>query len=236
MEKIKLFCFPYAGSSAQTYLSWKKYFRDSIELCPVELAGRGKRMGDPFYDSIDLAVDDVLVKLRDRIKNGPYALYGHSMGTILGYELARRIRINHLPEPIHAFFSGRFPPLNHCKTQDHLLPDAEFIRCIGEFGNIGAEMLKNRELMALFLPIIRADFRMVELYRPPADGFKLDCPLTLINGAADPNAKREEVQGWEAFTSKGCTFYEYPGGHFFINEFKAEIAQIINQTLRPEDE
>lgn len=231
MERMKLFLFPYAGGAALTYLSWKKYFPDWIELCPVELAGRGKRMGEPFYDSVDAALDDVFPKLQTGINDGPYAVYGHSMGTILGYEFIRRIRMNRLPEPVHAFFSGRYPPFIHCDSQNYLLSDAEFVQCIHQFGSLSEQILTNRELMALILPIIRADYRMVELYRKTADGFALNCPITVLNGDADQNVTREKIKRWQECTWSTCTFHEFPGGHFFINPFKAQVAKIIEDTL-----
>lgn len=109
MHKITLFCFPYAGGSAVAYNKWKKYNNTNIEIIPIELAGRGKRFGEELYDKIEDAVDDVYEIVKSNI-NGPYGLFGHSMGSIIAYELARKINNSNLPNPEYIFVSGRKPP------------------------------------------------------------------------------------------------------------------------------
>jgi surfactin synthase thioesterase subunit len=231
LNQIKLLCFPYAGGSALTYLSWKRYFPDHIKICPVELAGRGKRIGEPFYGSVDEAIDDLFLQVQSTINDIPYALFGHSMGTILTYEFVRRLRKAQLREPLHAFFSGRFPPSIGLDTENHRLPDEKFIGCIRQFGIMGEEVLNNQELMSIVLPIIRADYRMVELYKHIDEGFRLDCPITVFSGKTDSSVKWDDLQMWKECTTKTCTFHEFDGGHFFIHEWKASIAQLIVETF-----
>lgn len=231
MNKIMLLCFPYAGGSSAAYLSWKKYLDSNIELCPVELSGRGKRINDPLYECVEDVINDIFPKFENIIANSSYALYGHSMGCLLAYEFARKIRACGMKEPLHAFLSGRFPPFIESKTKKYLLTDSEFIKDIAAFGGMNQEILNNRELMSFFLPIIRADYRIVELYRHVDDGFRFTCDLTILNGKYDDLIIENEVIRWRECTNKNCSFYEFYGGHFFINEYKERVIGIINEEL-----
>lgn len=231
MKKIKLFCFPYAGGSSAVYMGWKKYLCDKIELRSLELAGRGKRTKEPLCKSVEEVIDDIFPRIQSELCDSPYAIFGHSMGSILAYELVRKVRMHKLPEPAHVFFSGRVPPFIFLGTQNHLLPDSEFIKLLAEFGGMNEEILSNPQLLSFFLPIIRADYKIVELYRHTQDGFQLNCDITVFNGKSDKLAKQDHLRKWKECTSKLCTFYEFDGGHFFINDFKPEIIKIINDRI-----
>lgn len=231
MNRIKLFCFPYAGGSSAVYMGWKKHLSDKIELRPLDLAGRGRRISKPLYNSIEEVIEDIFPQIKNELCDSPYSIFGHSMGAILAYELVRKARIHKLREPDHVFFSGRVPPFIFPGTKNHLLPNSEFIKLLEEFGGMNEEILSNQQLLSLFLPIIRADYKIVELYKHIEDGFKLDCDITILNGKMDRLANRDDVSKWKECTNKACTFYEFDGGHFFINDYKSKILEIINNTL-----
>ena len=110
MKRIRLFCLPYAGGSAMLYTRWKKFLHDSIELYPVELAGRGSRSKEPFYNSVNDAVDDIYNSIEETLDDTEFAFFGHSMGCVLVYELMYRIKELKNRIPIHAFFSLRKLP------------------------------------------------------------------------------------------------------------------------------
>src|SRR6185369_7818116 len=110
MSKIKLFCLPYAGGSSMVFHKWKKYLNSEIELRAIELAGRGRRIHESMYQDRAEAVEDVFQLIKDEIRQSPYALLGHSMGSLIAYEVAQKIRANKLPEPLHVFFSGSSAP------------------------------------------------------------------------------------------------------------------------------
>lgn len=233
MEKIKLFCLPYAGGSAIVYMTWKKFLDHKIELRPIELAGRGRRFSEPLYQNIEEAVTDIYHQISKELDGSPYALYGHSMGTILVYELLRRIREYKHQEPMHAFFSGRYPPFVYDKKEFiHKLPDHEFMMKIYEHGGTNEEILKNKELLDIFLPVLKADYKIVELYKHCNDILKLDCSITVLNGSRDNYVEEMDIQRWEECTKKQCKFYTFDDGHFFINTYKQDIAGIINSTLK----
>ncbi|PYG85689.1 surfactin synthase thioesterase subunit [Ruminiclostridium sufflavum DSM 19573] len=233
MKKIRLLCFPHAGGSAATYNRWKKYLDSSIEVVPVELAGRGSRMKDCFYDSMPEAIDDVCSIISPLIKNCDYAVYGHSMGTIIAFELCHRLMEEGRREPLHLFVSGRYPP-NIKRDEKYLsrLPDREFLDEIFSLGGTSKEIFKSRELLDIFIPILRADYRMIEKYKYTSYNKKFNFGITAFNGRADAVVSYDEITEWRQHTAARHPVYEFDGDHFFINEKTEEITEIINSTLR----
>src|SRR5215831_8066939 len=116
MGKILLFCFPYAGGSAAVFNKWNQYLDPNIELVPVELAGRGRRIHEALYKDVAAITEDVFNIVNEKIAGAPYALFGHSLGSMIAYELGQKIRDLCLLPPIHIFFSGRSAP--HLKRED----------------------------------------------------------------------------------------------------------------------
>jgi len=213
------------------YSKWKKYLDNLAELELIELAGRGKRINEPFYKSIDEAIDDIYPQISDIISGHDYALFGHSMGSVLVYELAYKLINNNKPLPVNLFFSGRCPPYVSKHTLLHKLPDKEFLKSIYELGGIDENFVNNREFIELFLPIIRADYKIVELYNLKKKTKPLDCNITVFNGKKDIITNFEDMKKWCECTSKKCKLYEFDAGHFFINTHMEDIIQIIRKTL-----
>ncbi|MDP4180093.1 MAG: thioesterase domain-containing protein [Bacillota bacterium] len=231
MNKYKIFFLPYAGASAAAYASWKKYLNHKADVYPVELKGRGRRFNESFYENMEEAVEDVFKIVSREIGENKYVIYGHSMGTILAYELNRRIRKEKLKEPEHIFLSGRNSPGTFSPLKDiHLLNDDDFALKIAELGGTSKEVFENYELRSIFLPIMKADFKIVDSYVFNND-FKLRCGITVINGKQDKMVSYENTRKWEGLTEGDCKYFEFDGDHFFINDYKKEISQIINDTL-----
>jgi surfactin synthase thioesterase subunit len=227
---LRLFCLPYAGGSAAIYLKWKKYLDHSIELYPVELAGRGKRYQHPLYDSIQEAVDDVYEQIRKFIDQKPYAVFGHSMGSVIAYELYHKINRLHHHTPVHMFFSGRKAPHTpHDDKIHYTLPDAEFKTEILGLGGTPPEVFEHKELLDIFLPILRADYKVVETYQYVAPKSLIDCPISVLHGMKDGDING--VNEWDRHTQKDCKFYFFDGGHFFIHDETEKVAAILNDTL-----
>jgi surfactin synthase thioesterase subunit len=230
-----LFCLPHAGGSSSTYLTWKRFMPQHIVLRPIELPGRGKRIREPLYHSIEEAIDGLYDMISQELDNTAYAFFGHSMGTILAYELIRKIKDNHHQEPVHMFFSGRFPPFIHDDREWlHTLPDDQFIDNICEIGGTTREVFKNKELREILLPVLRADYGMVERYRHQGEAVMLDCDITVFNGTHDTYVNNMDLRRWQECSRSACTFHEFDGDHFFIQPFKEEIAGIIQRTLASE--
>lgn len=231
----KLICFPHAGGTASNYIKWKSDLNDSILLVPFEYAGRGKRIWEPCYESINNAIEDIYGKVMDFVDGHSYCMFGHSMGTIIIYELCRMIKSNGLNGPEHVFLSGRYPP--HIKKKNcnlHIMPNENFISEILKMGGTSSDVFNNSELIDLFLPVLRADYKLVELYKYNEDNFQFDCGITAFTGKEDYIVSKEEIQEWVKYSSKGFNLYEYGGGHFYLNDHYKEIINIIDNTLFPE--
>lgn len=232
MSKIKLFCFPYAGGAAASYNVFKQYLDPEIEMRAIELAARGRRMREANYDSIDGAVDDVLGIVKDELSTGPYAFYGHSMGSMISFELAYKIREAGLPMPVHIIFSGRAAPYvsRENKRTLHHLSDDEFKKQLLEMGGTPKEFFKHPELLEVFLPLLKGDFRLTETYVHPPHDETLDCNFTVLSGKQDEDTS-EEVEAFKDHTSGLCDVHYFEGEHFFIYDEPQRVMEIINAAV-----
>lgn len=235
MRPVKLFCFPYAGGSAVVYNSWADHLNESICLVPVELAGRGKRINEPYYASVKEAAEDIVRKIKHQLFDTPFGFFGHSMGGAIAYEVARTLKERRYPGPVHIFFSGRGVP--HIKRQDrtpyHTLPDEEFREKILNLGGTPPEFFEHPELLEILLPMLRADFRISWLFIEHFDTISpLDCDISILNGKEE-DFLPEQIDGWSRHTKGKCHFHKFEGGHFFLNhpEQRKKILDLINTVL-----
>jgi len=231
MKKIKLFCFPYAGGSSVIYEKWRRKLDPSIEFIPMEYAGRGKRFKAPFCENIGEMVEDAFHTIKEHFDGTSYSFFGHSMGALVAYELSHKLKQMDYVTPTHIFFSGKTSPhLTDSHKTIHALEDAEFKKELFKLGGTPMEVLVNTDLMNIFLPILRADFKAVEEYNYSEKMNVLDCDFTIFFGKED-NLTMNKIEEWQQHTKKKCTFIEFPGGHFFIAEHAEEIVNVINNTL-----
>lgn len=237
MRKTKLFCFPYAGGSAAFYSKWNDQLHHSIDLQPVELAGRGKRVYEPLYRDLGETIDDVFHIIKDQVKVYRYAFFGHSLGALIAYELAMKMKELNLPAPEHIFFSGRGAP-HIPRSEDrkiyHQLPDDEFRESIMELGGTPKEFFDYPELLEILLPTLKNDFKISETYsyNHYEDLIPMAHDITVFLGK-DESVTAEQMAGWQQHTQSLCSIYYFEGGHFFIHDKMTETAAIINQTLVP---
>ena len=230
--RIVLFCFPYAGGSASIYERWKPFLHSCIDLVPVELAGRGRRVQDQPYKDLQDAVEDALRIIRRQVVQVPYALFGHSLGGIIVYELAQKIREMGLPRPCHLFISGQCAP--HLRKPDgklfHQMQDEAFKKEIRELGGTPPEFFEHPELMELFLPMLRNDFRLAESVTREDRIRPLNTGITVFLGKND-RFDRDQCDGWNAHTERGCQLHYFEGGHFFLHQQTERMTNIINSVL-----
>lgn len=234
MARTLLFCLPYAGGSAvRVYGRWQRELPEAIQVVPVELAGRGARIVETPLTSVDAITQDVIGTLLDRIDR-PYAIFGHSLGALVAFELARRLEHLHGRPASHLFVSGhRAPQLPHPMGQyDYRLPDAEFRERLRELAGTPEEVLAHEELLDLVIPILRADFEAADTYRW-RPGPRMSCPLTVYGGAEDPEAPPETLPDWSALTSGPCEVRVLPGQHFFLHDEQAALLKGIAADLEP---
>ncbi len=228
---IKLFTFPYAGGSAMIYKQWPQRLSSSIELIPIELASRGKRMFDPLYEDMEAMVQDAYDMVSAKI-DGPYALFGHSMGSIIAFLLSHKLEFQLGQPPEHVFFSGRGAP--HLREREiknyHLMGDDEFEKEVISLGGTPPEFFDHPELLELFLPTLKNDFMLAETDITKYKFNPLECDISVFLGKEE-EVTAEEGHGWIRHTEGKCNITYLPGGHFFIHEHFPAMIQEINHTL-----
>lgn len=225
-----LFCLPYAGGSETIFYRWNNYLNTSIKLYPIGLKGRGQRFNETFYESLKEAVDDIFNEIKDMIYHD-YAIYGHSMGSLLAYELYYKINEMGAKKPMHIFFSGyKAPNIVRKKEYIYTLSNYDFMNKIIELGGTPKELLKNKELLEIYIPILRNDFKIIETYEYKQKIDKIGCNISVLNGKQD-SINLEDILAWNKHSSKKCRIYNFEGNHFFINNNVENITSIINSTL-----
>ncbi|MHB8062509.1 MAG: thioesterase II family protein [Ruminiclostridium sp.] len=236
MKGIKLFCLPYAGGSAMVYKKWEKYLDKSIKLCLLELAGRGSRNKEPYYNSMQEAVEDIFSLLELNLDEGEYAIFGHSMGSILAYQLAAKIKERNLKQPIHIFFSGRYPPsIWKGERNTYLLPEPEFIQKATRWGGIPEKLFKYEVLLKAAMETLRADYKVLETggYDPMIK--KLKCDISILFGEKDLISTPLDMTAWKKYAGKQCSFHVFNGGHFYLHNNVENVVQVINNALIGEE-
>ncbi|WP_242292477.1 thioesterase domain-containing protein [Bacillus cereus group sp. BfR-BA-01441] len=230
---MKLICLPYAGSSARVFNTWRNTLLPEIEIKNIELSGRGKRIRETCYKNIADAVEDIYNIIDKEIDDSPYIIFGHSMGSILAFELGHKIQQENRRMPEAFFFSGKPAPDQTIKEFVHLYKDVDLIGKIFKLGGTPPELIQNKKLLDIYLPIIRADYKIVETYKFQDKKKKLNAPFYILYGNKDEFALHE-ILAWKNHTSKYCTFYEFDGGHFFIKEQEKSVLNLINTVFLDE--
>ncbi|CAM4252711.1 thioesterase II family protein [Bacillus mobilis] len=231
MKKMKLICIPAAGGTAAAYWKWKQYLHPSIELVPVELSGKGSRFSQPLYENVEEAVCDILSSIRKDISDSAYAVFGHSMGAMLAFELLYKLEESGFNLPICSFFSGKNPPHQVTHKNRHLLNDEEFWHEVRGIGGTPEEVLVNPEVRELFSPILRRDFKLVDTYKFTPDRDTISCPFVVMNGHKDNLISTEKMKEWALYSGCKTDLYDFKGDHFFIFDYSKEVLKIINQHL-----
>jgi medium-chain acyl-[acyl-carrier-protein] hydrolase len=228
--RMRLICLPSAGGGASRYREWPNYLPDDMEVVSIQLPGREDRFGEPTIDSMELLTGQLLDGLAGWLDR-PFALFGHSMGAFIAFELAAKLRPLGL-EPVHFFAAGcRAPHLPATwPTDRHVLPDYDFIGVLRDLNGVPRELLENTEWMDLMLPALRGDFKLVETYRyrPKAP---LRCPLSVFGGLQDKEVTREGLEAWVHHTTGPFEVHVLPGDHFFVGSSRSALLQLMSQKV-----
>ncbi len=236
MSGIKLFCFPYAGGSASIFSKWNRHLNinNGIELIPVELAGRGRRMQEPLYEELPEAIEDLYQSIKREIAGSAYAFFGHSLGGLLVYELARKVRKLGIRQPLHLFFSGKSAPSIARRADKiyHLMNDETFKKEVMELGGTPREFFDHPELINLFLPLLRNDFRLAETNLANEEVEPFDYDISVFLGKKDHEISADQANGWKAHTKGSCSIHYFNGDHFFLHDEIGRISELINDVLR----
>lgn len=224
-----LLCLPFAGSGTAFFHSWKDSLMDSIDMIQVHLPGRDARFREtPATNALQI-VSELATEVVRNIEP-PYAFFGHSMGALLSFELARMLQSQNQTSPCHLFVSGFRAPHLPLREKIAKLPDVEFLDRLREYGGIPELIEQNPELLDLFLPVFRADLTLLENYFYRASD-PLNCPVTAFGGDSDPKVSPREIKSWQNQTEREFNCYLLPGGHFFIMQSRQQLMNYLRNEL-----
>jgi medium-chain acyl-[acyl-carrier-protein] hydrolase len=225
--KTSLLCFPSAGAGAVSYRQWLNAFPPDVEVIPVELPGRGARAKEkPFTDVRALA--HTLAPTLVSLMNQPYALFGHSLGALLAFEIACVADT----VPVHLFVSAHRAP--DCRQTAHALynlPDSALCRELAKLGGMSEILLREPDVMSLLLPSIRADLQMTETYICDAAPRVLPCPVTAYAGIGDERVPMVQMEGWGRRTDRCFRLHALDGGHFYLQRAGCPLVTMIAAAL-----
>jgi medium-chain acyl-[acyl-carrier-protein] hydrolase len=229
---IRLFCFPYAGGGASIFVPWIDALAPACEVCPVQLPGRETRFSEPLLNNLSVAADLAAQAIAPLCAER-YALFGHSLGAILAYEVAQRFRNMRLRAPESLIVSARRGALlPHNGRMSGHLPEDEFKQRLMELNGTPREFLAHPELAGLLLPRVRQDFLLDETYAQGTNDEPLDCPISSFGGSDDVDVPEDSLRAWSAQTRSRFELTMFPGGdHFFIQSRRDELLNGIRQAL-----
>jgi medium-chain acyl-[acyl-carrier-protein] hydrolase len=229
-DELRLFCFPYAGGGAVIYRNWAEHLPAGVRVVPVELPGRGARLREPSFVHVT-PLCDALAEAMLPVLDIPFALFGHSMGALIVFELARHLRRLHNREPEKLFVSGRrAPQLARTGPITYNLPKDELLQEIHRMNGTPKELLEHEELMELMLPLLSADLQLTQTYEY-ADDAPLRCPITVFGGLQDTEVSRELLLPWREQTSSDFELRMMPGDHFFLRSSQTLLLDSLAREL-----
>lgn len=229
--RVRLFCLPHSGGGASFFRPWQAVIGPDVEVWPIQPPGRETRFRDAPYDAYGPYVHDLLEAMRPHIADRPYALFGHSLGAGLAFELCRGGRQQGLRAPLHLFVSAHAAP--HLRPKDLALAelgDAEFIAAIKEMGGTPREVFEHPELVAMMLSILRADYRLFSSYLYD-ESAPLDVPVSVFGGTKDPGVSHQDLDEWERHSRRFMGVTTFDGAHFYLNDHRAEVLAAIAKAL-----
>jgi len=229
--KLRLFCFPYAGSSAVvTYKFLVDNLPEFIDVCPVELPGRGARMMETLIDNLDVVIDEATEAIQDFI-DIPFIFFGHSMGALISYELTHSLIQKYSAKPSKLYMSAHKAPfLERSGPIMHKLEANKFTDELVKMDGISKEIMQHKELMELVLPIIRNDYLVCETYKYKQKEL-LDIPITVFGGSYDKDITENDLLAWSKITSADFNHFMIQGDHFFILKQKDYFLKLFSRIL-----
>ncbi|ESO82877.1 hypothetical protein LOTGIDRAFT_184680 [Lottia gigantea] len=224
---VRLFCFPWAGGGSNFNANWGSSINENIEVVAILLPGRESRFTEPPIRTMSEVVDVITKAIVSQYSAKPFAFFGHSMGALLSFEIAKVLKEKHNMQPVKMYVSGMSGPREDkdkdtSKTQKRVCEatDKEFIEFLRGMGGTPDEILNNEEIMEVFLPVLRADYGMVDDHKfelPPSPTPMLTCPVDVFGGKQDSD---RDYEAWRRITSGKVNVTMRDGGHFYLKEKK----------------
>jgi medium-chain acyl-[acyl-carrier-protein] hydrolase len=228
--RIRLFCSPHAGAGAAVYRAWPDNLPATVEVCPVLLPGRESRIREAPFTRLTELVPALYRGLSPSFDK-PFVFFGHSMGGLLAFELARWLRRQSGPRPLHIFVSARrAPQLPISDPPIHDLPRTEFLQKVSDLNGMARATSACEELLDIALPILRADFAMCESYTYSPEA-PLDCPITAFGGTEDGDVGQWQIEAWRVQTTGTFVSRMFRGDHFFIETCRQSVLKQLGDEL-----
>lgn len=227
-----LVCFPHAGGAATYFTPMSAALAPAFDVAVVQYPGRQERRHLPCVDDVGELAQQVHDALREAGLAGrgcQVAFFGHSMGAVIGFEVARLMEHGG-SGPGVLFASGRRAPGCFRDDEVHLRDDATLIEEMRTLGGTDARILRNKELLEMVLPALRSDYRAVARYRPPAD-VRISARIVVLTGDQDPHTTRAEAYAWGRHTTGPFEVHSFPGGHFYLEQQQTRVIETITTCL-----
>ncbi|MGW1374172.1 thioesterase II family protein [Streptomyces sp. NPDC002446] len=226
---MRLIAFPHAGGAASTYLPLSRALAPAIDVLAVQYPGRQNRLRErPVADIAELA--DALTEEVLGLDERPCAFFGHSMGAVLAYEVARRLQERGERGPVRLFLSGRNAPSSTPSRNEQMHDDADVLATVRRLGGTVSAILEDPALLELAMPALRADYRAIGSYRW-REGEPLSVPFTVMLGVSDPVASVARASAWSALTTAATDVKVFDGGHFYLDHRLREVARTVTAAL-----
>lgn len=222
----RLFCFPFAGGSASFFGNWSTLLNQSrIEVCAIQMPGHEDRIHESLLTNVDELASEIVGVMKD-FQDKPFSFFGHSMGTLISFEVARRLKEMKMKEPEILFMSSGKAPQIPPRRTIHKLHDNSFLLKIKELGGTPDIIIENQDLSDIYLPILRADFTMIETYQY-VESTPLDSKIVAYGGRFDQEVKYEDIIAWERHSMNHLEVKMYEGDHFYLRDNKENLLKDI---------
>lgn len=230
-ERLNLFCFPYGGAGVSCYYGWQERLPTHVRVQAVEYPGRDSRWEEAPCVTLDQLAEDFLDRHRSACR-GRFAFFGHSLGALTGFEVARRLGESAQRSPEVLFVSGSpAPHISRTRPAISHLPKQKFLRALVEKFDVSSVLLKDTEVADMMYPILQADFQVVEEYKYE-ETEPLTCPIVALGGTQDVEASEDSVSAWHRHTSSDFELQMIEGGHFFVNEQQSQVLDLLVSRLK----
>lgn len=227
---LRLFCFSYAGGRAAVFRAWPDDLPTTVEVCPVQLPGRGSRLRETPVTQLSPLVQAIVPALLPHLDK-PFAFFGHCVGALVSFELARQLRRQYGLSPVHLCVSGcGTPQIPDPNPPIHALPESAFVEALRRRNRTPERILEHPEMLQLLLPILRADFALYETYTYTSEA-PLDCPILAFGGLQDHAVSRERLAAWHEQTKASFLLRMLPGDHFFLHTAQPLLLRILSREL-----